>query len=125
MQPGSCPLGEAIRRARVAKGMSLRALAERIGVSAPFLSDLEHGRRNTTELPRIAQVLDVPLEELRRLEARVEKELKEWLEANPGILALLRDTRRRCRCGRCLVLRGGCIRDERAQRKAPKTRRGK
>lgn len=38
-------IGDAIREAREKKGVSLRWLAEKIGVSAPFLSDVEHGRR--------------------------------------------------------------------------------
>jgi hypothetical protein len=38
-------VGIELRRERVAKGLSLRKLAEEIGCSAPFLSDCELGRR--------------------------------------------------------------------------------
>lgn len=37
--------GTALRLRREEERMTLRALAEAIGVSAPFLSDVEHGRR--------------------------------------------------------------------------------
>lgn len=37
--------GAQIRDMRVRRGMSLRSMAKRIGISAPFLSDLELGRR--------------------------------------------------------------------------------
>lgn len=38
--------GAKMRRHRKAYGISLRALAKAMGISAPFLSDLELGRRN-------------------------------------------------------------------------------
>lgn len=34
-----------LRKAREKRGMSLRAMAEKIGVSAPYISDVELGRR--------------------------------------------------------------------------------
>ena len=37
--------GDGWRRAREAKGMTLRALARESDISAPFQSDVEHGRR--------------------------------------------------------------------------------
>ena len=38
-------LGEACRRERERKGLSLRHVADRMGITAPFLSDCELGRR--------------------------------------------------------------------------------
>ena len=38
-------IGRELRTIREASGLSLRALAARIGLSAPFLCDVEHGRR--------------------------------------------------------------------------------
>lgn len=38
-------LGEACRRERERKGMSLRHVADKLGLSAPFISDCELGRR--------------------------------------------------------------------------------
>ena len=41
--------GRRIRALRESTGMSLRWLATQMGFSAPFISDLELGRRNWTE----------------------------------------------------------------------------
>ena len=38
-------IGERIRHTRKRLGLSLRELARRVGISAAFLSDIEHGRR--------------------------------------------------------------------------------
>lgn len=42
-------LGDLIYQIRLDSGMSLRAVARRIKCSAPFLSDMEKGRRRTSE----------------------------------------------------------------------------
>lgn len=84
-------LGEAIRRLREAQGMTLRALAEKVGVTPPFLSDLEHDRRKTDRLDRFAEVLGTPIEELQRLDTRISSEMKDWLGENPQLLAMLRE----------------------------------
>lgn len=86
-------LGEAIRHLREAKGVSLRLLGKKVGVSAPFLSDLERNRRATDKLPEIAQALDVPLAELERFDTRVSADLREWITSRPGVSALLRELR--------------------------------
>jgi transcriptional regulator with XRE-family HTH domain len=39
-------VGAAMRQVRIAAGLSLRGVAKRLGVSAPYVSDLELGRRN-------------------------------------------------------------------------------
>src|SRR5437868_5021142 len=82
-------LGEAVRLLREEQGLTLRALAEKVGVSAPFLSDLEHGRRQTDRYEALAEALNVPVAELRELDTRVTPELKEWLTENPKLVALL------------------------------------
>lgn len=84
-------LGEAVRMLREERRITLRALAERIGVSAPFLSDVEHNRRSTDKLPELAEALGVPVEDLQRLDGRVPPDLKEWLAANPGLVSLLKE----------------------------------
>jgi transcriptional regulator with XRE-family HTH domain len=38
--------GQMVRELRERKGVSLRAVAKRLGLSAAFISDLERGRRN-------------------------------------------------------------------------------
>ena len=39
-------IGLALRKRREARGMSLRDMATNLGISAPYLSDLELGRRH-------------------------------------------------------------------------------
>ncbi len=40
---------DSLRETRVKAGHSLRTVAKTIGVSAPYLSDVERGRRNCTK----------------------------------------------------------------------------
>lgn len=60
------PLGAAVREARQARGLTLRALAERAGLSERFLSDLERGKGNIAigRLWQVGRALEVPLAEL-------------------------------------------------------------
>lgn len=46
---------EWVRFTRLTAGVSMRELARRIGISAPYLSDIEHGRRKCPE--RVAQAV--------------------------------------------------------------------
>jgi transcriptional regulator with XRE-family HTH domain len=41
------PFGRRMRDLRAARGVTLKDMAKAIGVSAPYLSALEHGRRGT------------------------------------------------------------------------------
>lgn len=65
-------LGQQIRELREQKDLSLRDLAKKIDVSAPFLSDVELGRRNPSDkiLGKIAQILGTTLEKLQTLDTR-------------------------------------------------------
>ena len=56
-------VGERIRRRRMEMGLNLRQLAEKTGVSASFLSQVEHGKVNVSlgSLQNISEALDVPL----------------------------------------------------------------
>lgn len=38
-----------LREARIATGLSLRRVAKRLHVTAPYISDIERGRRNATK----------------------------------------------------------------------------
>jgi transcriptional regulator with XRE-family HTH domain len=49
-------IGALIRRARTSKRIGLKDLAKALAVSAPYLSDLERGRRNWT-VERYAQAV--------------------------------------------------------------------
>jgi transcriptional regulator with XRE-family HTH domain len=80
-----------VRLLREQQGLTLRGLAEKVGVSAPFLSDVEHGRRQTDRYDELAAALHVPVDELRALDSRIPPELKDWLSANPKLVGLLKD----------------------------------
>ncbi len=67
--------GRRARQARTATGLSLREVARRMSVSAPYLSDLERGRRawNENRAQRYVEALGTqpdlppdPAEQLRR-----------------------------------------------------------
>ena len=59
-------MGEALREARAARGLSLRELADRLGVSPSLISQIETGRANpsVSTLYAIAAELDISLDEL-------------------------------------------------------------
>ncbi|HEU0168508.1 MAG TPA: helix-turn-helix transcriptional regulator [Chloroflexota bacterium] len=85
-------LGAEIRQRRMALGVSLREFARRIGVSAPFLSDIEAGRRNPSGdvLARIAGELQAPLAELEAEDTRLQPEVRRWVESQPEVGRMLR-----------------------------------
>jgi transcriptional regulator with XRE-family HTH domain len=79
-------LGEIIRKVRDERDLSLRELASKLGCSAPFLSDIELGRRFPSDkvLADIARVLQVDLEELRAHDTRPPvEEMKKRIAADP------------------------------------------
>ena len=65
-------LGERIREVRLEKDLSLRQLARSVGKSAPFISDVELGRRfpSPEVLRAIAGQLGVEASELREYDFR-------------------------------------------------------
>jgi len=91
MQPKT--LGEFIRKKRDDLDISLRELARRLDVSAPFISDVELGRRNPSDdiLSKIATEFKIPLEELKRFDHRESlAEFKRILETNPNVAVAFR-----------------------------------
>jgi transcriptional regulator with XRE-family HTH domain len=86
-------LGEHIRELREAQDVSVREFAKKIGVSAPFLSDVELGRRHPSEdvLRNIAAHLRTTIAELRKHDARPPvQELKRISANNPAMGFALR-----------------------------------
>jgi transcriptional regulator with XRE-family HTH domain len=65
-------LGEWIRDLREGADLSLRELAKSVDVSAPFLSDVELGRRYPSDevLGKLAKALKVPAERLKQHDHR-------------------------------------------------------
>jgi len=86
-------LGQAVRYLREENGLTLRALATKVGVSAPFLSDLEHDRRSASEetLEAFAKALGTTKKDLQRY--MFTRELKDWLTERPEMLDVLRQIR--------------------------------
>jgi transcriptional regulator with XRE-family HTH domain len=80
---------------RLQDGTTLRRFAQKIGVSAPHLSDIERDRRRPSK-----ELLKKIVGELRsvgathtgldRLDARFESDLQEWVAATPEVRVLLR-----------------------------------
>ncbi len=69
------PFGERMRRMRAQKGVTQKEMAEALGVSAAYLSALEHGRRGMPSWPLIQKIVGYfnviwdDAEELERLAA--------------------------------------------------------
>ena len=51
------PFGEKMRRLRAEKGVTQKEMAEAIGVSAAYLSALEHGRRGVPAWSLLQQII--------------------------------------------------------------------
>lgn len=86
-------LGERIRELREQHDLSVRELAKKAKVSAPFLSDVELGRRHPSDevLKKIAALLDTTLEDLKKYDARPPvQELKRIAASNPAMGFALR-----------------------------------
>lgn len=103
--------GETIRLLRTAKRMTLRAFAQALEVSAPYISDVEHDRRTMTDdmVAKAAVILGVDPVELGLRRRRVTKPLAEWLAKNPQLVSLLEDIRarkHRCACPCCTRIGG-------------------
>ncbi len=87
------PLGERIRELREQKDLSVRELAKKTHISAPFLSDVELGRRHPSDdvLKTIAISLGTSFAELKKHDARPPvEELKRIAANNPAMGFALR-----------------------------------
>ena len=68
--------------------LSLRGLAKRIGISSPFLSDIELGRRFPSEeiLAKLAGALEVSPDELKQYDTRAPiADLKRLMDSDPKL----------------------------------------
>lgn len=86
-------LGEFIRKRRDECDLSLREFASKLGCSAPFISDIELGRRNPSDklLKGMARILGVSLETLKKHDTRLPiGQLKERAAADPRYALLFR-----------------------------------
>jgi transcriptional regulator with XRE-family HTH domain len=81
-------LGDFIRQKRDELDISLRELARQTGITAPFLSDIELGRRNPSEtvLAKIAEYFKLPIEDLKKFDIRGPlADLKRLIEKDPKL----------------------------------------
>jgi transcriptional regulator with XRE-family HTH domain len=81
-------LGQRLHELRDRADLSLRELAKKVGISGPFLSDIELGRRFPSEeiLAKLARALNVPLEELKKYDNREPiADLKRLMDSDPKL----------------------------------------
>jgi PTS system nitrogen regulatory IIA component len=90
--------GAALRLIRVDAGVTLRALADHVGVSSAYLSRVENGHDpipTPDRLADIAAALRIPVAVLFELAHRVEPFVAQYLDAQPAAHALFVDIARR------------------------------
>jgi transcriptional regulator with XRE-family HTH domain len=81
-------LGQRLHQLRDKADLSSRELAKKVGISPPFLSDIELGRRFPSEeiLAKLANALNVPLEELKQYDNRGPiADLKRLMDSDPKL----------------------------------------
>ena len=102
-------LGQRIHELRGKAGLSLRKLADQIGVSAPFLSDIELGRRFPSEeiLAKLAGALEVSPDELKQYDTRAPIADLKRLIGSPTSKTL----KKRCSSASRRISRSGLIRE--------------
>lgn len=86
-------MGTEIQRLRTEAGVTLRGFAEKVEISAAFLSDIERDRRRPSEevLKRIARHLPgTTFEQLDKLNTKLEADLQRMVAESPEARQLLR-----------------------------------
>jgi transcriptional regulator with XRE-family HTH domain len=90
--PSRLTLGQRIRDARVAAGLSLRELARRIERAPSYLNDIEHDRRVPSEavVMQLASELDLDSDLLLAAAGRVGEGAERYMKSNPTAGVLFR-----------------------------------
>ncbi|MPZ81447.1 MAG: helix-turn-helix domain-containing protein [Actinophytocola sp.] len=90
--PSRPTLGQRIRDARVAAGLSLRELARRIERAPSYLNDIEHDRRVPSEavVMQLASELDLDSDLLLAAAGRVGEGAERYMKSNPTAGVLFR-----------------------------------
>jgi transcriptional regulator with XRE-family HTH domain len=81
-------LGQRLHELRDKADLSLRELSRKVGISSPFLSDIELGRRFPSEeiLAKLAGALNVSLEDLKQYDNREPiADLKRLMDSDPKL----------------------------------------
>ena len=91
--------GEFIAQKRIEKGITLRDMASRLGVTAPYLSDVEKDRRNPFDMDKLtllASILQLAPEEndlVGKKRNSVAPDLPEYIMERDYVSAALRTAR--------------------------------
>lgn len=85
-------LGAYLRKARLARGLRLRAVAGKLGVTPGYVSDVELGRRMPSEalMRKLAGLLGLELGELLERAGRLDGATEEYLRRTPEAVRLVR-----------------------------------
>ena len=83
--------GEFISKKRVEKKITLRKMADMLGVSAPFLTDVEKDRRNPFDMEKLTQLAQIL--NLSKEENAVAPDLPEYIMERDYVSAALRTAR--------------------------------
>jgi transcriptional regulator with XRE-family HTH domain len=81
-------LGRRLHELRNRADLSLRELAEKVNISAPFLSDIELGRRFPSDeiLAKLASALNEPVQDLKQYDTReLIADLKRLMDSSPKV----------------------------------------
>ncbi|HJT17287.1 MAG TPA: helix-turn-helix transcriptional regulator [Thermoanaerobaculia bacterium] len=92
-------LGERLRELREKRGISLRNLAARVRITAPYLSDIELNRRHPSQrvLGELARALHAPVEDLHALDPRgLLMEVEQRIRSDVDFARALRELLNRC-----------------------------
>jgi transcriptional regulator with XRE-family HTH domain len=80
------PLGPYLKELRLARGLSMRGLGKKVGVSAPHIGDIEKGHRQPSEplLSLLAEALETDLDDVLSHSRRPPvKQMKELIALDP------------------------------------------
>lgn len=89
--------GARLKRKRTSQGLGLRETANRVGMSATYLSRIENDAERTPpseeKISKLAGVLNDDFDELMRLAGRVPEEVTDWIKSDSGMPAFLRQAK--------------------------------
>ena len=93
--------GSYIRQTRLQKNIGQRELADKIGIAASFLNDIEKGKRSAPKpnvIKKISTILESDIDELNDLagisKRSVAPDIGEFIENNPRIISLIRSIKK-------------------------------
>lgn len=90
-------LGDRLKRVRSARGLGLRATANKVGISATYLSRVENNQESSPPSEEKIRALAVELrdnfDELMQLAGRVSSEVSDLIKADLNMPAFLRRAR--------------------------------